>query len=393
MALHHRKILGGFALAALLIGFSQFLRTQTASPPEPTRANVNDFVAYWSAARQAIDGGNPYAETPALDLERQAGFTGSKPLIMRNPPWTLAVVAPFGLLPFAAAQWLWLAIGIISVFTSANVLADLYRADYQSPWIAWLAVAFFSPLAVVLAIGQIGPLVLLGIAGFIHFEKQAKFRLAGMCLFLVALKPHLVLLVWVAVLLWSVRIRSVRTLSSFTAVTFAASLVAVIIDHSIFLQYLGLLSKGVVNELTPTFSGLLRSWFGGYYIIQLVPAILALSWLLHYWCRVRDHWQWRDEMPLLLLASLLTTPYGWFFDQIILLPCVFQVTGWLASGRSSIRFLIAGLYLGVNAVVLTLIRLHYTTFWYVWTVPAWVGLYLMARHCDNCDRVLANAGK
>jgi hypothetical protein len=347
---------------------------------QQARGNVNDFVAYWTASRQVLHGNDPYATGPVLALGRQEGFAQSEPLIMRNPPWTVPVIALFGLLPFAVAQQVWLGCGLIAVLISTRWLWGVYREPGQSPWTAWLATAVFLPVVVALAIGQISPLVLLGVAGFLHFEKQGKLGSAGAFLFLVALKPHLVFLLWIALLLWSIRTSIYRTLLALTSITAAASLIAVALDHSIFTQYFSLLTRGgVLAELTPTLSGLLRLLLRQYPPIQALPALLAFAWFVFYWRKACDRWQWREVMPILLLVSLLMTSYGWFFDQIVLLPCVFQVAAWLTNRRRFISIGIALIFIGVNVAVLALILGHRTTFWYVWTVPAWFGLYMISR--------------
>lgn len=362
------------ALLFVLLALSVFGQGQLAS------GNVNDFVAYWAAARQALAGRNPYAVGPVLALEQRVGLAQSAPLLMRNPPWTIAVVAPFGLLPFPVAQRLWFTVCLAAVLVSAKWLWASYHAEAQPPWTAWLATGLFLPIAVVLAIGQISPLVLLGIAGFLHFEKGKRLGWAGAFLFLATLKPHLTFLVWVALLLWSIARRTVKTVAALASVTILASLAAAVLDGEVFGQYFDLLTNGgVLAELTPTISGLLRLSFGRYYPLQALPGLLALLWLFFHWRRSRVQWQWQQEMPILLLVSLLTVSYAWLFDQVALLPCVFQATAWATTSRRSARIGIATLYLGTNAAVLALILWQRTTFWYVWTAPAWLLLYIVTR--------------
>ncbi|MGA8441550.1 MAG: glycosyltransferase family 87 protein [Candidatus Sulfotelmatobacter sp.] len=346
----------------------------------PPRADVNDFVAYWTAAHEVVEGHDPYAAGPVLARERQFGFAQPKPLIMRNPPWAVPVIVPLGLLAGSAAQGLWLVAGVIAVLVATRWLWGVYQTKGESRWTPGLATAVFLPVAVALAIGQISPLVLLGIAGFLHFEKHQKLGRAGAFLYLIALKPHLVFLLWIALLFWSIRKSQGRTLVAFGFVTLLASVIAVALDHAIFAQYIGLLTRGgVLAELSPTLGGLLRLWLAQHHWVQAVPAVLALIWFLFRWRRARDGWQWREEMPILLLVSLLTTSYSWFFDQIVLLPCVFQAAEWLTTSRRSMSVGVAILYVCMNAIVLGFILEHRTTFWYVWTVPAWCGLYGLSR--------------
>ncbi len=348
---------------------------------ERTRAaNVNDFVAYWSAASLITHGQNPYASDAVLGLEKEVGFTGSTPLIMRNPPWIVPIIAPLGFLSFEIAQRVWLVAGLLATLISAKWLWDLYRVEGQSRVLTGLAVATFSPIPVALAIGQISPLVLLGIAGFLHFQQREKLGWAGAFLFLAALKPHLIFLVWVALALLSIYKRSARTVSALILTTMIASLIAISLDNSIFGQYAQMLVKEkVAQEFTPTLGGLIRLWTG-LYPAEYLPPILALGWLVFHSRRRQDQWNWSKEMPTIVLLSLLTTPYGWFFDQVMLLPCLSQAASWLTpSCPLPLRLGIVSSYLIANAAVLTLILLHLTTFWYVWTMPAWFVLYILLR--------------
>lgn len=355
-----------------------FLGTVAARPGQQASGDVNDFVEYWTAARQVLAGHDPYADGPVLSLERQVGFVQSRALIMRNPPWIMPVVAPLGLLSFNRAQQLWFGLGLMAIFLSGRWSWELYGSEKESVWAPGLSTGLFLPVAVALAIGQISPLVLLGIAGFLHFEKRKNLTLAGAFLFLAALKPHLVFLVWVALLSWSIRARRIRTIAALGTITALASVVAALLDHAIFKQYLNLMNSGVVEEVTPTVSGLVRLSLGRYYPLQLLPALLALVWFFFHWRRSESGWQWPDEMPMLLLISMLTISYGWFFDQVILLPCVLRAAAWAITGRRGMLIGIAAPFLGINAAVLVLILEHRTTFWYAWTVPAWFLLYIFA---------------
>src|SRR6266496_22953 len=350
----------------------------TGAVSEQTRtANVNDFAAYWSAASLIIHGQNPYASAAVLKLEQAAGYSRSTPLIMRNPPWIVPIIAPLGFLPFGTAQRLWLIVGLLASVVSAKWLWDVYRTEEQSPLLTCLATATFSPIPVALAIGQATPLVLLGIAGFLRFQQKQKLGWAGAFLFLAALKPHLIFLVWAALGVLSIYKRSARILGGLILTTMAASLIAISLDYSIFIQYVQMLvQERLTQELTPTLSGLIRLSIG-FRAAELLPGILALGWVFFYTSRRSSLWNWVEEMPILILTSLLTTPYAWFFDEIVLLPCLFQASTWLASVRCRRPAIgIDGMYLVANALVLILILLHRATFWYTWTAPTWFALFI-----------------
>ena len=61
-----------------------------------------------------------------------------------------------------------------------------------------------------LVTGQLGPLLLLGFVGFLHYQRRGREGLAGAFLVLAALKPALTLLFWLALLAWAMERRRCR---------------------------------------------------------------------------------------------------------------------------------------------------------------------------------------
>src|ERR1039457_1345428 len=207
---------------ALALLFILPILPDSAAPP-------NDFAFYWTAARLVLDGKNPYSVADAVDLQQRL-FAGDRALVMLNPPWILPLIAPFGVMPFSTGKPLWLVMGLAIMLISVHWLWDLYR-DSESRWIGWLVAATFLPVAVVLAIGQIGPLILFGLAGYLRFQTRQKNYLAGAFLFLAALKPHLVFLVRVALLLYALHHKRWESLAAFLPVLGVTSLLAVVLKH------------------------------------------------------------------------------------------------------------------------------------------------------------------
>src|SRR5262245_50565477 len=67
----------------------------------PIRLKVEDFGAYWSAALLNRTGGNPYSPDDLRPLQQQIDPARHHILLMRCPPHTLALLAPFTLFDFA----------------------------------------------------------------------------------------------------------------------------------------------------------------------------------------------------------------------------------------------------------------------------------------------------
>jgi hypothetical protein len=152
---------------------------------------VTDFVDFWAASRLLIYGGNPFSPAEVLELQRSVGLDESKPLLMWNPPWTLSFVLPFGALDFLLSQFFWLLMHIFFILLSAQMLGVVYGQSERKSYLPWIAALTFIPTWFVLIIGQISPLILLGIAGFLHFEKKNQFFLAGVSTALISVLARL----------------------------------------------------------------------------------------------------------------------------------------------------------------------------------------------------------
>src|SRR5215471_17236217 len=54
-----------------------------------------DFVQYWSAGRQLLDGRDPYDPDQLVPIQRSMYDGVRKAVMMWNPPWTLPLTLPF----------------------------------------------------------------------------------------------------------------------------------------------------------------------------------------------------------------------------------------------------------------------------------------------------------
>jgi hypothetical protein len=91
---------------------------------------------------------------------------------------------------------------------------------------------------------------------------------------------------------------------------------------NIFADYVGLSRSGYEKMFLPAIGGILRSVFGSplhNFWLQFVPPAVGLIWFAFYWHRHGANWNWREQMPLLVAVSLLTSVYGWALDGAILL--------------------------------------------------------------------------
>ncbi len=231
--------------------------------------------------------------------------------------------------------------------------------------------------------GQIGPLVLLGLVGFLWAIRRGSDGWAGAATVLAAIKPHLVFLFWIALLLWTWDRRRWDVLIGAAGALLAATTIALACNPQVIGQYADLMTHNPPSRcLSPSLGAVLRIVFGlDRFELQFVPPLLGLAWLLPYWLRHRRHWNWNERMPMLLLVSVLTTAYGaWAFDLVVLLPVVIQAAvGVCRAGRPRLAVVAASAYFAVNGLALAMDLGGIDAFWFIWMTPALMLGYVLVR--------------
>jgi len=344
---------------------------------------VDDFVQYWAAGRLNALGGNPYDPEQLRPLQRASGgaaFIESVATIAWNPPWTLALLMPFGLLSYPLSRLLWFLLHFALLFVTVCKIWDLYDGAAGERWVAWITLFILIPTLFVLKKGQIGALLLAGLVGALAAARRERWWLVGVCLTLLTIKPQLPYLFWPALLLWSVTQQKVSlALGGIGAVTFLTA-VALVANPAVLQQYYtAVTTYPPAQWATPTLGGALRLLFGvEHFWLQFVPPLAGCVWLAFYWFKRRRRWDWVQESPLLLTVSLVTAAYAWTYDLVLLaLPAV-QV-GALASRRArSWQMPVVALYAALNGVILLMQRWVHNDLWFMWVAPAFLGWYLWA---------------
>ena len=371
-------------LAAVLLiqQLAHLLSDRSIMPPD-------DFVEYWAAGRLNAHGHDPYDGNNLLPLEREAGrqsfpkdSSGREAAVMMwNPPWTLTVVMPLGLLESRLAQLLWLLLNLGVIVFSADWIWNYYQGPATYRWLSWVLALTFMPTMVVLRAGQIGPLILLGIVGFLHYEKKGRFFLAGAAAVLIAIKPHLLFLFWIALALWAVGRRRWMVLIGGILTGLTASILPIFCNPEVWQQYWFALTHHPPEEwVSLTLGSILRLLLGAELIwLQLVPAVPALIWFGLHWRKNHANWNWGEQMPLLILVSFLTTFYGaWPFDLVILLLPVVQSAVWATNARP-LRIPALGIFGAIDLAALILVLMSVTSIWFIWMTPALLAGYLSLR--------------
>ncbi len=351
----------------------------------PTRGeNVGDFVEYWASAHLLLAGKNPYSPEDLLVLQRSVGWKRQEPLLMWNPPWALFFLIPFGLVSFPIGQVLWLMLNSACLVVCSARLWRMYGGPAERHQIAWLACFSFVPVGLTIYLGQIDPLVLAGIVAFLHFQERRQWWLAGCALTLVAIKPHLAYVFWLTLLAWILAKRRWQVAVGALIAAIAETLIPMTFVGGIFGHYVQLYSTTAspvpLSWATPTLSSALVLLFGIENLwVRFIPSVVTVIWCIFYWRKEGSKWDWKEQMPLLLLVSQATTMFAWTFDQALLLPAVIQGTVWYIRGRPSNMARVALLAFAlINLAHLLLVCdfLISNALWLFWTAPALLLVYL-----------------
>jgi hypothetical protein len=387
---HLLTTLGVVLVAVLLIGqVRQLLADPTVWPPD-------DFVEYWAAARLALDGQNTYDGDLLLPLEQAAGRDTDLPIMMWNPPWAIPVILPLGLFPAREAQLLWLLVNLAAVMFCGDRLWLIFGGDRKRRWIGWGVALGFLPTLFALHSGQIGPLLLLGVVLFLECTRRGWPILAGAATLLIAIKPHLAYLLWVAILCDALAWRRFGMIIGGVLAGLVATLVPLTLNPDLLLQYADTLGNRPPSQwVTPTIGTVLRLLFGPeQFRLQVIPVVAGLLWFGRYWRKTEWCWEWTPQLPLLVLISFVTAPYGaWPFDMVLLLPAIIRLVVEAVEGRQlatyeypdleasplpetrTRRWVILAALLAVNMACLLMNLFQTGSFAFIWVSPVVLLIY------------------
>jgi hypothetical protein len=364
------------AAGIVLVGFG-YISALWLSVLTDKIAADKDFIAYWSAGRQLVHGANPYDEAAVGALQRAIG--GGTLNMMRNPPDAFFLVLPLGLFSAKIGLLLWQLALLACLSVSLWIIWRLNgRPDNRLHLLGFL----FAPALICLFAGQVGIFLLLGFVLFLSLHRNWPF-LAGSALLLCALKPHLFLSFVAVLFLWELSRKKYRILAGFAAAMLASCALSFILDPHAWTQYSRLIATGgALNESIPTLSVALSLLLDRHATwLQFTPAAVACAWASWFFWTRRNRWDWMDHGLLVLLVSVLCTPYGWITDESILLPAILTGLYRVVRQRRSPWPLALVATAGLLEFFVADIKIN--SIYYLWTTPAWLAWYLYANHTGH----------
>jgi hypothetical protein len=292
---------------------------------------VNDLPEYYAGAQLLLQGkaAQIYQLTSFYEAEKQFFPMLTRGIGLFLPPLAVPLLIPVAFLPLNLAPHLWTALLSIALVISVFLVARYFGLQRQA--LAWLIglTMLSGPATEALRIGQIAPLLLLCLIGFIYFVRQEKSVLGGSVLALLVLKPQQMFPLMVFLLGANKKKILVPCIGIIIALTLL-SLPFFGVDG--YMQYIKLVSDkanlvAMQPELNPTIRGqVLR--FTGYG--SSLPTICGIAGLIAFTIaafilgrKKKDEKDWLERglvgiMPLGLLTSMHCHTY----DLLLMVPSV-----------------------------------------------------------------------
>ncbi len=356
----------GFCLIAFLI-IVAFVAIGSYYTFESPMFRFQDFIEYWGAYRLRSD--NPYDPTALLEIQNAEGAERVTPLMMWNPPWTLLLI-PGIWLPFQNAAFVWTLCNIAFWGGSALLMARVFSSDVRTGekmGLSWIVPALISfPSLVNLQMGQMGGLLTLGTAlcffGW-YCRRQIFFGLGGA---LMTVKPHLFAILAVYFLVRIIKERRWDYLAS------AGICIALLVGWSTALypdatlDWLAAMKSPPAGAIDPRrwFTPTIGKWIDVLLARSNIPAgrigsltlfVSGVIFAARLAQKGASERQQDGSMALFaLIISICLSPFGWIFDQsVLVLPQTVVIAKVLESSDSfRIRWTVLSAFILVQFALL-----------------------------------------
>ncbi len=151
---------------------------------------------------------------------------------------------------------------------------------------------------------------MLGATLFLHFSERRSDPLMGVAAVLLAIKPHLAYLFWLALFCWAVRERRWKVLAAGAVTGALLTAIPLAFDHGLLQQYWHTFtSQPPAQYRSPTLAHCLRALIDpDNFRLQFLAMVPGLAWFVPWFYVHRNRWDWKEQLPLLLTVSAAGQP-------------------------------------------------------------------------------------
>lgn len=347
-------------------------------------AAQSDFGYLWAGYDLVRAAVNPY-DFKQFDRVQHLILDPSKvsPDVNWYPPLFFLILGPFLAWPYEVAVSLWLLSGIGMLIISGYAAFRFFGCLSDIKPLHLMLGLTMVPVLLCLEVGQIGPLLTLGLIGFFWTIQRKREMLSGCFLLLTLIKPHLFYLVYPVIGIWMIREKKWRVLTSISITLFLAMLATYFLWPPIHAQWLSAAcARPPFHWKTDTLVTFTRVFLPGHpaWPIAAIPLISFIA-TLGYYGYYRKSVSWEKDLPGLLCWSLFTSPHAWIFDHTLLVItqcatiCLARRPGISDCARNRLFLALIGYQLFVTVFMVTFLKQgQWTLFWYPlgqWVLWRW----------------------
>jgi len=297
-----------------------------------------DFQTFWAASRLSLEGTplKAYSWDAIIQAGQQIGSHVVKTGPWRYPPNFLLLVQPLALLPCSISYFIFIAI------TTIGLIVLLRKVLSAQGTMVWLLA--FPGLWLNAVQGQNGSLTACFALGALLLLHKNRPVLAGVCIGMLSIKPHLAILFPLALAcaeMWTAFFAAAITVAIFTGLSIAVFGIAVI---PAFLHGMGEANANLANGLLPwpqmaSLFATLRELHVAVepaYAAQICQAVIATCAVIWVW---RKSHEWEVRATALVAGTFMISPYIYNYDAVWLAIPVALMTakalrdGWLRAER------------------------------------------------------------
>ncbi len=333
-----------------------------------------DFIGYWSASRLLLQGKDPYDIAQLHELQYQAYPERGYLIYTWNPPWLPVLLLPMAWLPFQTAAQIWMLANLAVLIATALAVWIGLTGDrsIRAVSMAVAATVFFPPSLAAIGAGQIVPWVFLASVAIVVWQlRNRHLILAGALMPVMLLKPQVTFLA-AALSAWhGLRQRLWRFFAAAGVSVLILLAIATLLYPGWLTSYLNdISSRNMALWLTPTLGGFLFALWPTQWIRYVGLILVLVTPVLYERIGYQRVWL---LLGLTLGTAIAVSPFGWSFDQIVLLPLILYM---LDARRRLKRW---WLDLGLLAIYLIPLIMHIgqvDEFNYLWIPWLTLALYL-----------------
>ena len=315
----------------------------------------NDFLVFWLAGYSNHAQIDPYSSIDWLSARAELGSeTVPEPEFLYPLPLAI-LLTPLGFFSIHQAFILW---GFLSVCLIIISILIIFSLGKKNPKINYLAIPIFlftplfPPVLITIYLGQLSAFLFFLASLATYFWQKEKFFWGGFFIAFFTLKPSIGLPLLAFTSLWLLNKKEFRAFAGMLTSSLLLLILGLLRDPHWVARFLAISGNKMDNTFgySPTIWGIFGMAchfettctviLGGIGILLFIALNIRLF-------RKRKNTSLAREFGLILVLSLLSAPYLWPYDQLLLLiPLLLSLIALLEQNISPLKLILA--FIGVS---------------------------------------------